>query len=41
MNEYLKNNNVIVKDLIMLDYLERNSHVAKIVWGTSFDNDGC
>jgi len=31
MNEYPKNNNVIIRERIKVDYLERNSHVAKIV----------
>ena len=31
MNEYSKNNNVIIRDRIKLDYLERNSHVTKTV----------
>ena len=39
MNEYPKNNNVIVKDWIKLDYFEGNSHVAQTVGGISFDND--
>ena len=39
MNEYSKNNNVIVKDKIKLDYLEHNSNVTKTIEGTSFDND--
>ena len=39
MNEYSKNNNVILRKLIKVNYLMRNSHVTKIVWGLTFDND--
>ena len=41
MNGYPKNNNVIIRGRIKLDYLERNSHLTKIIGGTSFDNDDC
>jgi len=39
MNEYPKNSNANVRERIKVYYLERNSHVAKTVKDTSFDND--
>ena len=38
MNEYPKNNNVIIRERIKVYYLERNSHVTKTIEGITFNN---